>query len=137
MANTLLWNKTHTRSVEASRVKKVEVYGDSAYRKNQLWWQVVGWLDDGNNFDFGFYRTLPPAQRARDRLNEQRHKAASIKPSEQKATVSSKAKVPWEERVERKAANVLFGWVGKKKASKPRAKSRRRVSSRAGSIRRR
>ena len=110
----ILWDRTHTHSVDASRIQQYEVYPDSEYRKHELWWEAVGLLDHGENFSFGYFRTLPAAQRFIGKIK--------LRAGKLKAIVAARER-------KLKQRSPSFGqrmgnfWLGKPKPKKIRSRS--------------
>ncbi len=58
MADTMLWNNTHTGSVKASKIREIGIYDVTReFPSQQPKWKVLGWFNSNDNFHFGYFTT--------------------------------------------------------------------------------
>lgn len=75
MADKMLWNKSHTDCVRASKIRSISIYPRvswvSPIVSNILHAEVKGWYNSNESFDFGWFNNEAEAQQFVNELNRQ------------------------------------------------------------------
>lgn len=72
MAEKMLWNKEHTQSVKASKLRSLGVYGASRdFPELRPKWKILGWFNRMEDFHFGYFDTVEEANKFLEDLNIQ------------------------------------------------------------------
>jgi hypothetical protein len=72
MKDKMLWDKTHTACVRASKIRTIIIYPDRLSTIIDTYHtEVKGWFNENDHFDFGRFETEAEAQQFVKAINEQ------------------------------------------------------------------
>ena len=68
----MLWDKEHTHSVKASKIRQFGIYGAAhEFSDHRPRWKVLGWFNSREEFMFGYFDSFEEAEKFLEDLHTQ------------------------------------------------------------------